>query len=668
MSGNLTPPEQFEKLGLALSGGGVRAVGFHLGTLEVLEQLGLLEKVRTLSTVSGGSLVGIGYALSLKVQPAISFTDFFKAFFEFLPPLNTMDELAEGVDELSPSGHRTMVGAMSRIYRDHYFGQYFGNPKFSIFWQATPKIHLENLVFNATDFKTGLAFRFQYNDTNQGKIGSDQVTLTEAQAGEFYMSDIMTTSACLPAMLEPMLIPQDYELTDTVKQDIRNHFQANCQVEFDYVALMDGGMLDNQGVTGILSALAQNIQPQPPSPLPSPLSPWDYGQLWRSRFDTKVAPDIDTVSYSMTGAADSVIRDELPMDSPEPGPVDSTEDTDTTGTSLLELAIEDLDLLIISDTPGYKAPEKRYFPKKDLFAQFTGVVRWLLNRTLNFYFIVWLILFLAGVASLVLVIWGLVSAWLAAPPGTGFIKAILDVISASNFPGPLKIGLIAMVFVAIPIMIVHMVGWAFAWIKARDLEDVLNATIPLRGKSLWHYIKGLRVRELWHMTKLRLLSVLRLTSEIFMNRVRQLSYRWVLEKPSLEARIIPNEIFKLKVVGGAGSMTPRGPHQLPNWLTTTTADIDDIVEVASSMKTQIHLDDQPGQSAEDNLKLLVSCGQITTSFNLLEYLWQFHSDGNVNSPDPFPGKPAAKALFDATRIIWDKLKLDPYHYVNLRLT
>lgn len=45
------------KIGLALSGGGVRAAVFHLGVLRRLADQGLLEEVSVLSTVSGGSLV-----------------------------------------------------------------------------------------------------------------------------------------------------------------------------------------------------------------------------------------------------------------------------------------------------------------------------------------------------------------------------------------------------------------------------------------------------------------------------------------------------------------------------------------------------------------------------------------------------------------------------------
>lgn len=49
------PPKP--ELGLALSGGGIRAAVFHLGVLRYLAERGLMERVSHLSTVSGGSLI-----------------------------------------------------------------------------------------------------------------------------------------------------------------------------------------------------------------------------------------------------------------------------------------------------------------------------------------------------------------------------------------------------------------------------------------------------------------------------------------------------------------------------------------------------------------------------------------------------------------------------------
>ncbi|MDE0178880.1 MAG: patatin-like phospholipase family protein [Gammaproteobacteria bacterium] len=58
------PSKPNHKIGVALSGGGFRAVAFHLGVLRALHDRGVLAHVDVLSTVSGGSLIGAMWAYS----------------------------------------------------------------------------------------------------------------------------------------------------------------------------------------------------------------------------------------------------------------------------------------------------------------------------------------------------------------------------------------------------------------------------------------------------------------------------------------------------------------------------------------------------------------------------------------------------------------------------
>ena len=53
-----------KNIGLSLSGGGVRAMAFHAGVLRYLAENGLLESVKHVSSVSGGSLL-VGLLLRL---------------------------------------------------------------------------------------------------------------------------------------------------------------------------------------------------------------------------------------------------------------------------------------------------------------------------------------------------------------------------------------------------------------------------------------------------------------------------------------------------------------------------------------------------------------------------------------------------------------------------
>ena len=61
------------RIGLALSGGGFRASYYHLGTIRCLEELGIMQHVEVMSTVSGGSILGAFYLVEmekrLRVEP-----------------------------------------------------------------------------------------------------------------------------------------------------------------------------------------------------------------------------------------------------------------------------------------------------------------------------------------------------------------------------------------------------------------------------------------------------------------------------------------------------------------------------------------------------------------------------------------------------------------------
>jgi NTE family protein len=59
------PKEERDGIGLCLSGGGYRAALFHLGALRRLNELGILAKLKTISSVSGGSIVSAHLATRL---------------------------------------------------------------------------------------------------------------------------------------------------------------------------------------------------------------------------------------------------------------------------------------------------------------------------------------------------------------------------------------------------------------------------------------------------------------------------------------------------------------------------------------------------------------------------------------------------------------------------
>ncbi|TAN50468.1 MAG: hypothetical protein EPN21_08900 [Methylococcaceae bacterium] len=66
ISTNADASSQPARLGLGLSGGGLRASFYHIGVLAQMAEQGLLRHVEVISTVSGGSIIGALYYLHVK--------------------------------------------------------------------------------------------------------------------------------------------------------------------------------------------------------------------------------------------------------------------------------------------------------------------------------------------------------------------------------------------------------------------------------------------------------------------------------------------------------------------------------------------------------------------------------------------------------------------------
>src|SRR5919106_6811668 len=144
---NNTQP--FDEIALALSGGGYRAAAFHLGTLDMLHRLNVLQSVHVLSTVSGGTLTGLKYALS--VTEGKSFEDFYRDFFHFLTSTNV---IREGLNELKPPRRSLFGGQMPSLIRSaaqvYASPQMLGDKTFGVLLNNQTS-RLREVSFNATE-------------------------------------------------------------------------------------------------------------------------------------------------------------------------------------------------------------------------------------------------------------------------------------------------------------------------------------------------------------------------------------------------------------------------------------------------------------------------------------------------------------------------------------
>ena len=249
-------------IGIALSGGGSRAVAFHLGCLSALHELGLLDKVKILSTVSGGSVIGALYALSNEPFP-----EFEKRVRAVLmrglawPTVRTAFLTGEGLKALScwalvgalnivflaVSG---LVSLLSRfvsrerrkgwqledwhppirrfasrttIFRRAMDDELFNGARMNDLEGSKPL-----LIINAADLRTGSAFYFTAKESGSWRLGSLAST-------EITFAHAVTASAAYPLFLPAL----DERLPF-------NRRDGSRRVE--RVTLTDGGVYDNLGL------------------------------------------------------------------------------------------------------------------------------------------------------------------------------------------------------------------------------------------------------------------------------------------------------------------------------------------------------------------------------------------------------------------------------------
>jgi predicted acylesterase/phospholipase RssA len=246
------PFQMFSPIGLTLSGGGTRAAAFHLGCLSYLEHVGVLSQVKMLSTVSGGTFTGAKYVLSLVHNQD------FKAFFEeFYILLCGTKFLREGLENLVknqaavPSGRQNAIISAAQVYADTLLRTEDGKPV--LFGSILDSdIALQEVIFNATDFHSGIAFRFQKSVDPNAKIGNYFVWVPEEAAKMIRVADIVAASSCIPPGFEPMVFPDDFVWPGNAVPPGALH--AGGDAEPVPVPLMDGGIYDNTGIDSLMLA------------------------------------------------------------------------------------------------------------------------------------------------------------------------------------------------------------------------------------------------------------------------------------------------------------------------------------------------------------------------------------------------------------------------------
>jgi predicted acylesterase/phospholipase RssA len=263
------------EIALCLSGGGFRAAGFHLGTLDALARLGIARDVRILSTASGGTLVGAAWALALARGQRPD--DFFRDTYEALRLLQLPEKIGPALAALR--GPRSLIRAAARVYDVHLFG----GATFGDLLDDAGALAGMDLALNATDFRHGLPFRFQ----RTGRIGNARVWLAREDAARLRLADVAAASSCFPGGFEPLLLPDDFEGLGPGTPVLRE----GGVPDRGPLALMDGGIDDNQAIESALLAILRRRKESRGAPAPEVLVlASDTTQRPYPRFDPSPRP------------------------------------------------------------------------------------------------------------------------------------------------------------------------------------------------------------------------------------------------------------------------------------------------------------------------------------------------------------------------------------------
>jgi len=228
---------KIKSIGLAFSGGGYRASGFHLGVLDMLGRLQLLDRVKGLSTVSGGTITGAYYVL--QVSRGKRAEEIVPALAGWLVRNNVIERALKehsASKRKAQSHRRDLICSASEVYDELLGGALFGE----IFANSG---HLDDVIFNTTEFATGLDFRFQKVSNPAARIGNANWHITRDVAKQLRLADVIATSSCFPAGFEPLEFPADFVFPGAVPET------PSIPPRF---ALMDGGIYDNQGSEALL--------------------------------------------------------------------------------------------------------------------------------------------------------------------------------------------------------------------------------------------------------------------------------------------------------------------------------------------------------------------------------------------------------------------------------
>lgn len=237
-------------IGMAFSGGGYRAATFDLGTLSFLNSIRLddgrtlLDCVSALSSVSGGTIPAMKYMLTRARGEDVE--KMVEELFDFLCNGDLVAHAMQGISEEKANRNASSIKMMAGIY-DKYL---FGNATMGDIIDNFDRVPVKDYTALATDFNCSLPFRFRLTEgcmtdgarMSYGVFGNQHHSIGRSVVRHITPGEALACSSCFPSGFEPMMYPDDFKVSQ--QPDLANVIKGRF-------AIMDGGVLDNQGIDPI---------------------------------------------------------------------------------------------------------------------------------------------------------------------------------------------------------------------------------------------------------------------------------------------------------------------------------------------------------------------------------------------------------------------------------
>lgn len=623
------PQRPFESIGFALSGGGFRAAAYGLGVLSIFDAikinnseeqtLRLLDKVEFISSASGGTITLLMYTAALRKG---------KSFMDFFGHLNKKITgeilLHQALDILKEDDHwedgekkRNPINAFARAYHISLLDFLAEDEKCLDFIMSKDKgkqtTHLKEFCFNATEFYTGLSFRFQgaeknWNEKMGGKLGNRNIGINWVTSEKSFktlrqirLGDILASSSCFPLGFEPIIFPRDFsypngpQISD-LKQavvlrtnswregeqyELSNSKSSRALDEKKFVdkgefGLMDGGICDNQGLLSLLLANQRKT-----------LDGVKDEKTFKSRFDLMMVSDV--ASFYMKPFSEPVLK----------------------GEKWNQKSIQNY----WNTLKTYQKNTKKWFS-----ILFYGVI------VLNISSL--LILFFEGISF-----------------GSVLCEAVLVLLLA------------LMVYIKYKTRDLIEPGSSLEQaIRKNTLEDLYSHYFPeptFRNQTILRmivYLKGIKTEDILNMLYTRVESAQTMISDVFLKQVRRLIYDQFFTNEHYKYRRLNNPIYRLSYTndknGRAASFESIGEDENEEKYAKRkkefeddirnscrlTSQMQDLAEIAYNAPTTLWFSaEEETQGRENVRKAIIATGQFSTCTSLLRYTLSLRHSRNFSA-------------------------------------